>query len=86
MEYLTSVFFFIFFQVGYSTSSPSLSNKEKFPLYFRTSTTEIMENPSRLALLKYFKWKRVALIVQNLDIFEMVRSVFLSLVINSDFM
>ena len=32
-----------------------------------------MENPSRLALLKHFKWKKVALIVQNLDIYVLVR-------------
>ena len=33
-----------------------------------------MENPSRLALLKHFKWEKVALIVQNLDIYVLVRS------------
>lgn len=33
-----------------------------------------MENPSRVALLKHFKWKKVALIVQNLDIYVLVRS------------
>ncbi|XP_029193493.2 gamma-aminobutyric acid type B receptor subunit 1-like isoform X2 [Acropora millepora] len=60
-------------QIGYSTSSPLFSNKEKFPLYFRTSTPETMENPSRLALLKHFKWKKVALIVQNLDIYVLTR-------------
>ncbi|CAH3032189.1 unnamed protein product [Porites lobata] len=58
-------------QIGYSATSPSLSNKEKYPLYFRTSTSEIMENPARVALLKYFKWKRVAVIVQQADIFEL---------------
>ena len=31
-----------------------------------------MENPARVALLKHFKWKRVALIVQQADIFELV--------------
>ena len=31
-----------------------------------------MENPARVALLKYFKWKRVAVIVQQADIFELV--------------
>ena len=60
------------FQIGYSASSPSLSNKEKYPLYFRTSTSEIIENPARVALLKHFKWKRVALVVQQADIFELV--------------
>ena len=31
-----------------------------------------MENPARLALLKHFKWDKVALVVQNLDIYVMV--------------
>ncbi|XP_078375007.1 gamma-aminobutyric acid type B receptor subunit 1-like [Oculina patagonica] len=60
-------------QIGYSTSSPSFSDKEKFPLYFRTSTSETMENPSRVALLKEFNWKKVALIVQNLDIYVLTK-------------
>ncbi|KAJ7383923.1 hypothetical protein OS493_024608 [Desmophyllum pertusum] len=60
-------------QIGYSTSSPLFSNKEKFPLYFRTSTSETMENPSRVALLKQFQWNNVALIVQNLDIYVLTK-------------
>ncbi|XP_027040338.1 gamma-aminobutyric acid type B receptor subunit 2-like [Pocillopora damicornis] len=56
-------------QIGYSTSSPQFSDKEKFPLYFRTSTSETMENPTRVALLEQFNWKKVAILVQNLDIF-----------------
>ena len=31
-----------------------------------------MENPARLALLEHFKWDKVALLVQNLDIYVMV--------------
>jgi len=34
-----------------------------------------MENPSRVALLKQFNWKKVALLVQNLDIYVLVRCV-----------
>jgi len=34
-----------------------------------------MENPSRVALLKQFNWKKVALLVQNLDIYVLVRDV-----------
>ena len=68
---------FFFSQIGYSTSSPLFSDKEKFPLYFRTSTSETMENPSRVALLKQFNWKKVALLVQNLDIYVLVRGVSL---------
>ena len=67
--------FFCLSQIGYSTSSPLFSDKEKFPLYFRTSTSETMENPSRVALLKQFNWKKVALLVQNLDIYVLVRDV-----------
>ena len=66
---------FVFSQIGYSTSSPLFSDKGKFPLYFRTSTSETMENPSRVALLKQFNWKKVAILVQNLDIYVLVRVV-----------
>lgn len=66
---------FVFSQIGYSTSSPLFSDKGKFPLYFRTSTSETMENPSRVALLKQFNWKKVAILVQNLDIYVLVRDV-----------
>ena len=66
-------FALLFFQIGYSASSPQFSNKEKYPLYFRTATSETMENPARVALFKHFKWKRVALIVENFDIFVTVR-------------
>ncbi|KAM7428279.1 hypothetical protein ABFA07_020719 [Porites harrisoni] len=71
-------------QIGYSTSSPSLSNKEKYPLYFRTSTSEIIENPARVALLKHFKWKRVALIVQQADIFELTVDDFIPMLRESN--
>ena len=66
-------FVLLFFQIGYSASSPQFSNKEKYPLYFRTATSETLENPARVALFKHFKWKRVALIVENFDIFVTVR-------------
>ena len=58
--------------MGYSTSSPQFSDKRKFPLYFRTSASDNLENPARIAVLKKFGWTRVALLVENYDIFVLV--------------
>ena len=58
--------------MGYSTSSPQFSDERKFPLYFRTGTSENLENPARIAVLKKFGWSRVALLVENYDIFVLV--------------
>ena len=69
---ISRIHFFACFQMGYSTSSPQFSDKRKFPLYFRTSASDNLENPARIAVLKKFGWTRVALLVENYDIFVLV--------------
>ncbi|XP_077999945.1 gamma-aminobutyric acid type B receptor subunit 2-like [Glandiceps talaboti] len=49
-------------QVGFSAVSTELSNKEKFPHYYRTRMPESSLNPSRIALLDYFGWSKVAIL------------------------
>ncbi|EDO38348.1 predicted protein [Nematostella vectensis] len=60
-------------QIGFSMSSPLFSDKEKFPRLFRTATSELMENPARVAILRHFGWRKVAILVENLSIFVMTK-------------
>ncbi|XP_070537750.1 gamma-aminobutyric acid type B receptor subunit 2-like [Ptychodera flava] len=52
-------------EVSPSATSPEFSDRSKFPLLFRTIQSDLSHNPPRVALLKYFGWKRVATLHQN---------------------
>ncbi|KAJ7352860.1 hypothetical protein OS493_033402 [Desmophyllum pertusum] len=56
-------------QVGFSNTSPLLSDDSRFPLYSRTSPSETINNLAIMKLLKKFKWNRVAILVQQDHIF-----------------
>ncbi|XP_067038730.1 gamma-aminobutyric acid type B receptor subunit 2-like [Acropora muricata] len=56
-------------QIGFSGSSPLLSSKSLYPLYFRTNPSETFANLGRIAILRRFNWKRVAILQQNNDVF-----------------
>lgn len=56
-------------QVGYSNTSPLLSQDSRFPLYSRTSPSETLNNYATVNVLKKFKWKRVAILVHQDHIF-----------------
>jgi len=56
-------------QIGFSNSSPLLSSKSLYPLYFRTNPSEKFSNLGRIAILQRFKWNRVAILQQNNDVF-----------------
>lgn len=66
---LTFPFFLSFLQIGFSGSSPLLSSKSLYPLYFRTNPSETFANLGRIAILRRFNWKRVAILQQNNDVF-----------------
>lgn len=59
-------------QVGFSNTSPLLSDDSRFPLYSRTSPSETLNNKAILVLLQILKWNRVAIIVQQDHIFTKV--------------
>jgi len=73
--FLITIIFF-FFQVGYSNTSPLLSQDSRFPLYSRTSPSETLNNYALVTLLKKFNWKRVAILVQQDHIFTKVNLIF----------
>lgn len=53
------------FQVSYASTSPALSNRELYPRFFRTISSDLAFNPARAALLSKYDWKRVATLHQN---------------------
>ena len=59
--------------MSYGASSTALSDKETYPLFYRTYPIDASFNPARIALLKHFNWKRVATIHENHDLFSLVR-------------
>ena len=59
-------------QVSYGASSFYLSDKEKYPLFFRTVPPEEGHNHGRVAVLKYFKWDRVAIVTERESYYEAV--------------
>ncbi|XP_072047140.1 gamma-aminobutyric acid type B receptor subunit 2-like [Amphiura filiformis] len=56
--------------VSPTSSSPALSNRVKYPLFYRTYPTDQSHNPARVAVMKEFGWTRVATIHENYEIFS----------------
>ncbi|CAH3175080.1 unnamed protein product [Porites lobata] len=52
-------------QVSYASTSPVLKDRELYPRFFRTISSDLAFNPARAALLKKYGWKRVATLHQN---------------------
>lgn len=59
--------------IGYGTSSPALSNRERFPTFFRTHPSATIHNPTRVELFKRFGWTRIAIILEAEEVFVTVR-------------
>ncbi|KAJ8044805.1 Gamma-aminobutyric acid type B receptor subunit 1 [Holothuria leucospilota] len=54
-----------------TASSPSLSNRKRYPKFFRIIPSETLINPPRISLMKLYNWTRVATIHQNRDLFAL---------------
>ena len=65
--------FFVLFlrihQVGFSNSSPLLSDDSRFPLYSRISPSSTLSNAAIVLALKRLNWNRVAILAQQGHIF-----------------
>uniref|UniRef100_A0ABM0MHP6 Gamma-aminobutyric acid type B receptor subunit 1-like n=1 Tax=Saccoglossus kowalevskii TaxID=10224 RepID=A0ABM0MHP6_SACKO len=59
-------------QVSYASSTPQLSNKLNYPLFFRTKSSDVDQNIGRIAIMKYYGWKRAATLYQDDMYFVMV--------------
>ncbi|XP_060583760.1 gamma-aminobutyric acid type B receptor subunit 1-like [Ruditapes philippinarum] len=59
-------------QVSYESSSPVLSNRARFPRFFRLYPPDQKLNIARIALMKYFNWTMVATINEAREYFSAV--------------
>ena len=59
-------------QLSYGSSSPVLSDRNRFPNFFRVTGPDQNLTPAKLALMKEFNWKKVATINQALEMFSVV--------------
>ncbi|XP_053401138.1 gamma-aminobutyric acid type B receptor subunit 1-like isoform X2 [Mercenaria mercenaria] len=63
-------------QFSYSSSSPILSDRKRFPKFFRLALPDQKLNPARIDLMNEFKWQKVATINQALEFFSSVTDDF----------
>ncbi|XP_046543396.1 gamma-aminobutyric acid type B receptor subunit 1-like [Haliotis rubra] len=56
--------------LGYGSSSPALSNRERFPTFFRTHPSATLHNPTRVKVFQKFGWTRIATIQQTEEVFS----------------
>ncbi|XP_060600012.1 gamma-aminobutyric acid type B receptor subunit 1-like [Ruditapes philippinarum] len=59
-------------QFSYGSSSPILSDRKRFPRFFRIALPDQKLNPARIDLMRTFNWKKVATINQALEFFSVV--------------
>ncbi|XP_041352632.1 gamma-aminobutyric acid type B receptor subunit 1-like [Gigantopelta aegis] len=59
-------------QVSYSSSSPVLSDKHRFPYFFRVVANQHKHNYLRVAFLQYFNWTKVTTIHQSEQVFGLM--------------
>ncbi|XP_041469544.1 uncharacterized protein LOC121419238 isoform X1 [Lytechinus variegatus] len=57
--------------MSYASASSILSNRNKFPLFYRTYMPDAMYNPARVRLIKEYGWTRVATIHENHELFSL---------------
>lgn len=55
--------------LAYGASSPALSNRDRFPTFFRTHPSATLHNPTRVKLFQRYKWKRIATIQVSMEVF-----------------
>lgn len=53
-----------------ASANPALSCWKFFPTFVRTIPPELFQNRGRVAIVKHFKWHRVAVLRENMDTFE----------------
>lgn len=53
-----------------ATANPALSCKKYFPTFIRTLPPEHFQNQGRVAIMKMFKWGRVAVLREAKDTYQ----------------
>ncbi|KAL7830191.1 hypothetical protein SRHO_G00313180 [Serrasalmus rhombeus] len=55
--------------LSYGSSSPALSNRQRFPTFFRTHPSATLHNPTRVQLFQKWNWTKIATIQQTTEVF-----------------
>ncbi|GAB6027475.1 Gamma-aminobutyric acid type B receptor subunit 1 [Chamberlinius hualienensis] len=55
--------------LSFGSSSPALSNRKRFPTFFRTHPSATVHNPTRIKLFERYKWQRIAILQQAEEVF-----------------
>ncbi|XP_014679855.1 PREDICTED: gamma-aminobutyric acid type B receptor subunit 1-like [Priapulus caudatus] len=72
-------------QISPSSVAPSLSDRKRFPLFFRTATAEDTMNNIRIELMKHLNWKRVSIMQEALEIFTTASEPFVQMLAENNF-
>ncbi|XP_014678782.1 PREDICTED: gamma-aminobutyric acid type B receptor subunit 2-like [Priapulus caudatus] len=72
-------------QVTPTSASPALSDRKRFPKFFRTATSDLNMNAARIELMKYMGWKRIAIIQESQEIFTLVAEALIPLLKKENF-
>ncbi|XP_031650808.1 gamma-aminobutyric acid type B receptor subunit 1 [Oncorhynchus kisutch] len=67
--------------LSYGSSSPALSNRQRFPTFFRTHPSATLHNPTRVQLFQKWKWTKIATIQQTTEVFTSVNSIPIRVVV-----
>ncbi|XP_072017779.1 gamma-aminobutyric acid type B receptor subunit 1-like [Amphiura filiformis] len=55
--------------MAFGASSPALSNRDRFPTFFRTHPSATLHNPTRIKLCQEWGWKKIAVIQETQEVF-----------------
>ena len=70
--FLMLAFIILLSQVSYAASAPLLSDRTRFPSFFRTYPSDVNSVPAFVALLRSFGWKKVCVITEEVNLFLQV--------------
>ena len=71
-HYRTHAHMPIHLQISYGSSSPTLSDRDMFPTFFRTIPSETQSNSARFALMERYNWSKVATLHETRNVFTLV--------------
>ena len=54
-------------QVSHGATSPALSERKKYPGFFRLAATDSSHNPARKAFIQHWGWDTVATVIEDED-------------------
>ncbi|XP_077984602.1 gamma-aminobutyric acid type B receptor subunit 1-like [Glandiceps talaboti] len=60
--------------MSYASTSVALTNEELYPTFYRTVAPDSAHNAARTAFLRHFRWKKVAVLFQDEELFSLATS------------